>query len=186
MAKLNQVIGAILTEITKAQATSDAYLRDLKASYRENPFLKLLSVPRIEVRDVTVDLKFAILTGEALPSGKVVIYADGSYQGASQELAEGNYDINDLTIGNDTLSSLKIPQGIKVTVYEHRGFSGRSKVFVEDTPWVGDDFNDLTSSIKVEKISIDSMDIEVNTDYLEKLSETAISSISIQLDVAST
>ena len=186
MAKLNQVIGAILTEITKAQATSDAYSRDLKASYREDSFLKLLAVPRIEVKDVTIDLKFAILTGEALPGSKVLIYADGSYQGASQELAEGNYDVNNLTIGNDTLSSLKIPQGIKVTVYEHGGFSGRSKVFTEDTPWVGDDFNDLTSSIKVEKISIDSMDIEVNTDYLEKLSETAISSISIKLDMAST
>jgi hypothetical protein len=186
MAKLNQIIGAILTEITKAQATSDAYSRDLKASYREDPFLKLLSVPRIEVKDVTIDLKFAIFTGDALPGSKVLIYSDENYQGASQELVEGNYDINSLTIGNDTLSSLKIPQGIKVTLYEHAGFSGRSKMFTEDTPWVGDDFNDLTSSIKVEKTSIDSIDIEVNTDYLEKLSETAISSISIQLDMAST
>jgi hypothetical protein len=188
MAKLKQVIGAILSDITNAQSISDAYSRDLKPSYREDPFLKLLSVPRTEIKDVTIDLKFAILRGEQekLLESKVVIYQDGYYKAASQELSEGSYDLASLTFGGGQLSSLKVPKGIKVTLYEHPGFTGRSKTFTEDTPWVGDDFNDVTSSIKIEKIlDMESMDIEVVTEYLANLPEAAISSISIKLDMTS-
>ena len=85
-------------------------------------------------------------------SNRVVIYEDRDYQGNSQvlEKAAGSYSVEELTIGNDTLSSLRIPSGYRVTLYEHNGFEGRSKTFTEDTPYVGDDFNDITSSIKVE------------------------------------
>jgi hypothetical protein len=86
-------------------------------------------------------------------SFKVVIYRDENYSGPSQELDEGSYDISSLTIGNDQLSSLKVPNGLKVTLYEHAGFSGRSKSFTSDTPFVGADFNDLTSSIRVDKLT---------------------------------
>jgi hypothetical protein len=60
MAKLKQVIGAILCDINRARAISDAYSRDLKASYREDPFLKLLDVPRTDIKEMTIDLKFSI------------------------------------------------------------------------------------------------------------------------------
>jgi hypothetical protein len=50
-------------------------------------------------------------------SFKVVIYRDENYSGPSQELDEGSYDISSLTIGNDQLSSLKVPNGLKVTLY---------------------------------------------------------------------
>lgn len=327
MAKLKQILGKILSEITKAQAISDAYSRDLKPSYQEEPFLKLLSVPRTKIKDVTINLKFAILKGEQqkLLGSKVVIYQDRAYQGVSQELSEGGYDIANLEIykqangtlyqvenqwggssaswneggkwliggrpnqnvvaidisstdagqtlsgtmtyagegpiafrstrsdgnnytvenqwggktapwnaggkwviggrpnqrvlalkvnssdgsktlngtmtyngegpigfrgtlveKNKKLGSLKVPTGIKVTLYEQEGFKGRSKSFTEDTTWVGDDFSNITSSIKVEQIlmtDIESMEIEVVTDYLTKLPEAAISSIAIKLDM---
>ena len=85
---------------------------------------------------------------------KVLIYADGNFSGPSQELSEGSYDLAALTIGNDRLSSLKVPSGIKVTLYEHGGFAGRTKVFTQDAGWVGDDFNDLTSAVKVERVPV--------------------------------
>lgn len=84
------------------------------------------------------------------PTDKVVIYADANYQGASNELGVGSYELSTLSIGNDMLSSLKVPLGMKVTLYEHAEFTGRTKTFSSDTAWVGDEFNDLTSSIKVE------------------------------------
>lgn len=190
MAKLKEILGKILSDITKAQAITDAYSRDLKPSYQNDPFLKLLSVPRTEIKDITIFLKFAILKGEQqkLPGSKVVIYQDHYYKAASQELSEGSYDLASLTFGGGHLSSLKVPMGMKVTLYEQEGFKGRSKSFTEDTPWVGDDFNDLTRSIKVEQIlmtDIEAMEIEVVTDYLTSLPEAAISSISIKLDMTS-
>lgn len=84
-------------------------------------------------------------------SSKVVIYRHVNFGGASQELDKGSYNITDLAIGNDSLSSLRVPPGMRVTLYANAGFQGNSRVFTEDTAWVGD-FNDRTSSIKVETI----------------------------------
>lgn len=85
-------------------------------------------------------------------SSQVVIYRHVNFEGASQALNIGNYDMIDLAIGNDTVSSLRVPPGLKVTLYQNAGFRGGSKVFTQDTAWVGLDFNDRTSSLKVETI----------------------------------
>ncbi|WP_166481970.1 beta/gamma crystallin-related protein [Scytonema sp. UIC 10036] len=83
-------------------------------------------------------------------SNRVVIYSDRDFQGRSQELEPGKYDVNQLAIGNDHLSSLKVPSGLQVILYEHAGFQGRTKVFASDTPYVGDDFNDFASSLEIQ------------------------------------
>lgn len=80
----------------------------------------------------------------------VIIYQDANFQGASQVLWPGRYDIDQIGIGNDQLSSVRIPQGWVVTLYEHGGSQGRTRKLTADTPWVGNDFNDITSSILVE------------------------------------
>ena len=85
-------------------------------------------------------------------SSKVVIYSDSDYQGLSQELEPGRYDVSELAIGNDRLSSLRVSQGLRVILYEHGGFQGRTKEFTSDTPYVGNDFNDITSSIEIQPI----------------------------------
>src|SRR5512136_717020 len=83
---------------------------------------------------------------------KAIIYEHSNFQGRSQELIPGSYNMASLGIPNDSLSSLKVEKGLKVTLFEHE-FTGRSKTFTEDTAWVGDDFNDITSSIKVEELA---------------------------------
>ncbi len=98
----------------------------------------------------TVTIALAVKSAVKAADNKVVIFKDGDFQGASQQLSVGSYDIKDLTFGNDQLSSLKVPAGYKVTLYEHGGFQGKSKTFTSDAGWVGDDLNDITSSLKVE------------------------------------
>ncbi|NET76247.1 beta/gamma crystallin-related protein [Okeania sp. SIO1F9] len=186
MAKLKHIIGEILSDISQARVISDNYSRDLRPLYKEDPFLKLLSVPRTDIKEATIDLKFAILCNQndPIPTSKVAIYQHENYEGACQELSEGSYDTASLE--NDQLSSLKVPKGIKVTLYEHEGFQGRAKTFTKDTPWVGDDFNDITSSIKVEKLlmkDLEEINVEVVTRELTSLPETALSSISLKLDL---
>ena len=83
---------------------------------------------------------------------KAIVYQHGHFQGHSQELTPGSYNINDLGIPNDSLSSLKVEKGLRVTLYEHGNFQGSTKTFTEDTAWVGEDFNDIASSIKVELV----------------------------------
>ncbi|PYG87227.1 beta/gamma crystallin [Ruminiclostridium sufflavum DSM 19573] len=79
----------------------------------------------------------------------VRIYEHANYQGGCQTLPLGSYNMKQLTIGNDKLSSVKIPSGLVVTLFEHIDFGGRMKTFIEDTPYVGNDFNDITSGIMV-------------------------------------
>lgn len=84
---------------------------------------------------------------------KATVYQHGSFAGASQQLGPGSYDMKRLTIGNDQISSLKVPVGLRVTLYEHGGFQGKTKVFTSDASWVGDDFNDKTSAILVDLVA---------------------------------
>ena len=49
------------------------------------------------------------------------------------------------------MSSLKVPFGYKVTLYYDDNFSGASRVITADTSWIGNDWNDKMSSMKVER-----------------------------------
>jgi hypothetical protein len=81
-------------------------------------------------------------------------YSDANYGGNVVHLGVGRYDMSQIQLGNDTLSSLKIPQGLLVTVYEHAGFAGDYRSFYQDTPWVGDAFNDKASSIVIKHVGV--------------------------------
>lgn len=122
--------------------TSDISAKDLKArGFSETVFAFSLIIDRAPAP--------AQSNGSA-----VTIYAD-NFSGASQVLTPGKYEFTDLSIGNDMLTSIKIPKGLKVTLYEHEAFGGRSVSFTND---VGADlmlkskFNDLTSSLIVEAL----------------------------------
>ncbi|MEG3954323.1 beta/gamma crystallin-related protein, partial [Microcoleus sp. herbarium2] len=66
-----------------------------------------------DFNDITSSIKIEKIS--TIPA--VVIYKDADFQGASQELTEGSYNLASLQIGNDQLSSLRVPSGIKVTLY---------------------------------------------------------------------
>ncbi|MCL2927900.1 MAG: Cys-every-fifth RiPP peptide CefA [Trichodesmium sp. MAG_R01] len=99
--------------------------------------------------------RFSILTDPKTAfayDARTTIYEHSNYGGSSQTLGVGSYDISRLTIGNDKLSSLRVPEGLRVTLYQHPNFRGETRSFTSDTSWVGDDFNDQTSAILVEKV----------------------------------
>ena len=102
-----------------------------------------------DFNDTTSAIKVELLT---LPL-KATIYEHANFQGISKEVPVGSYGVSELGFPNDVLSSLKVPQGLKVTLYEHGINLGRSKVFTADASWVGNDFNDTTSAIKVELLT---------------------------------
>ena len=86
---------------------------------------------------------------------KASFYEHSNYGGWSVSLGVGSYNYGDILaagIKNDAISSLKVPSGYKVTLYNDADFKGSSKDFTSDASYVGDDLNDKTSSIKIEKI----------------------------------
>lgn len=80
------------------------------------------------------------------------IFKHFEYHGKTQRLTPGRYNIHDLIIGNDKLSSIKVPSGLKVTLYEHENFRGKCRVYFNDSPKISD-FNDKTSSIAVDEVA---------------------------------
>lgn len=95
-------------------------------------------------------MKFIVQSKSPDSNFKVTVYEHANYGGRSQELPVGRYNLQQLSIGNDIISSIKVPTGLIVTAYEHIDFGGKTKVFTEDTSYVGNDFNDKISSIVVE------------------------------------
>ncbi len=82
----------------------------------------------------------------------VKIYKDCDYNGESFALYVGNYGYTQLgNVGNDNISSIRIPQGFTVTVYMDDAFRGESRTFTDNVPCVPADINDKISSIIVTK-----------------------------------
>jgi len=79
----------------------------------------------------------------------VKIYMHRDFKGKYQSLGIGSYNMAQLRIGNDQLSSMRVPRGYKVRVYEHANFKGRYRDFYGSSVFVGNQWNDKVSSIKV-------------------------------------
>lgn len=100
-----------------------------------------------------ISLVVSTLPDDLAKAPYVTIYKD-NFAGPSRKLRAGVYDFFELgAVDNDQLSSVKIPKGMKVTLYEHAEMGGRSLEFTSDvsaTVLKEKKFNDLTSSISVE------------------------------------
>ncbi|MEU6298964.1 hypothetical protein [Streptomyces erythrochromogenes] len=82
-----------------------------------------------------------------------IVYTEPKFAGRSQHLGPGRYDTVDLRIPNDSISSVAVPKGLKVTLFEHSGFRGASAVIKADTGDLGaSSFDNTASSVTVEKI----------------------------------
>lgn len=79
----------------------------------------------------------------------VTLYQDSNYQGASQTIRLGSTDMGELTFGNDQVSSLKVSSGCTATLFADASFQGATMSVSSDTPWVGDGWNDIVSSVRV-------------------------------------
>lgn len=88
------------------------------------------------------------------PDGKVQLFQHGNKEGKSVEKGEGEYDKGDLgDVGNDRVTSVYVPAGYILTLYQHSGFSGDTcrlsgEIYVAHLRDYN--FNDKTSSFKVE------------------------------------
>ena len=83
---------------------------------------------------------------------QVSIFEHNNYGGRTQQLILG-YNAGPLAIGNDVVSSVKVPPGYRVTLYEHAPGNGRVKVLTADTPSLPG-FNDAQYAANAEGIGL--------------------------------
>lgn len=67
-------------------------------------------------------------------NGGVTIYSEPNYQGTSVLKTEGSYDHWELGLGNDVISSIRVPNNFYAYMYYHGNFSGRVMTFYNDVP----------------------------------------------------
>ena len=84
---------------------------------------------------------------------KVTLYGDMPFRGWYKELEVGSYQLNQLkTLGviDNALSSISIPKGYKVILYDNDDLTGESVLLTSHTLDLGK-FDNKTSSLKIEK-----------------------------------
>ena len=87
-------------------------------------------------------------------NGVVTVYQDINYGGNAVSLPVGDYNMNDLIsrgFKNDDMSSIKVADGYQAIIYWDINFGGASKTITSNTSWIGSDWNDQMTSIKVQK-----------------------------------
>jgi hypothetical protein len=98
--------------------------------------------------------KISYIEVKAQSSAKATFYEHGDFAGKSQSFGVGTYraDKGQLDgVGNDNISSLRVPQGFKVRVCENEG-GGLCRDYASgDYAYVGNDLNDKISFIEVKQ-----------------------------------
>jgi hypothetical protein len=94
MPELHHILGSLFSDIAQSVFTSDLYSRDISRYYEQDGLLRHFPVPRTEISELQVDLKFAISGIELNPAQSVgreanaaTIFIDFSY-----DLSESFYE----------------------------------------------------------------------------------------------
>jgi len=82
---------------------------------------------------------------------RVLIYTDANYKGQSVSLLPGTYNtMGQINFPDNALSSLTVPFGYRVVIYEFENFAGKSYTITASKPgFIISGWNDKTSSIAV-------------------------------------
>ncbi len=62
MAELKDVLGAVLRDLAQSRVVSDQFSSQVSHEYEKDPILGLFPVPRVEIREASINLKFAVNT----------------------------------------------------------------------------------------------------------------------------
>jgi hypothetical protein len=100
-----------------------------------------------------------------------IAYTAPMFQGFAWEITEpGGYDLwKGFGLPNDSICSVRVKPGYKVTVYEHSEFGGKSVDFGEDMPELGE-VSRWASSLKVERA--EETDKGAVSEWVKEVAET--------------
>lgn len=90
---------------------------------------------------------------EALAAGKVVLFEHKDFLGATWVHGVGQKAMltDEPYISNDTISSVMVPPGYELVLYAARDFGGAARRITGNVAYLGDDWNDIASSLQVRK-----------------------------------
>jgi hypothetical protein len=60
LAELNDVLGAIVRDVAQARVIGDLFSRNVSLDYQQDELLRNFPVPRVEIKQASIDLRFAV------------------------------------------------------------------------------------------------------------------------------
>ncbi|HYG38933.1 MAG TPA: glycoside hydrolase family 76 protein [Cytophagales bacterium] len=119
-----------------------------KSNYLTSPNWSVMPSGTI---DLSTHLSGVHLFESVASLNKVHAYRDINYSGFYSQLAPGMYTLAQLQakgITDNDITSLTIPSGYSVTVYENDNFSGASATYTSNQTWLAS-WNDRISSLRI-------------------------------------
>ncbi|WP_243277777.1 glycosyl hydrolase [Clostridium yunnanense] len=153
----------IKTSAPVSQQAADSYMQSVVAMLESLPFVERYAwfMDKCPTDPVTKYSSLYDSNDNLTSMGKIyqtvtvnnaTFYQDANYGGTSIALPKGNYTMAQLSaagIPNDWVSSLKVPSGWTVELYENDNFTGTKWAFTANSSYVGATVNDKATSIKI-------------------------------------
>ncbi|MBM7115037.1 family 43 glycosylhydrolase [Archangium primigenium] len=163
---LGRANGGTWTELASAPVAIDANvtynLKVVASGSRLSVYLNRSATPLVTATDATYasgalglrahDSAAAFDNVNVTQPPGATFYADGNYGGLGISLQPGGYTLAQLNaagIPNDWMSSLRVPTGWTVQVFDDNDFAGTMWTFTSDTPLVPSAANDKMSSVRI-------------------------------------
>jgi hypothetical protein len=123
--------------------------------YQPAPVKFLLSLLITETHSMLMFKKIVFFAMFLLPvftltAQQVTVYADCNYTGQRNTLSAGRYSGFQMGIGNDRLSSVQVAYGMKITIYEHEYYQGRSRTYTASNACLEAEWRNAASSFVIE------------------------------------
>ena len=143
--------GNVVEQTEFANATGGLGLASYSLPVASDADRKLVNAWDQENRMVS-QTRINVEYADTFSNSGVTLYTDSNFGGASKSIGVGVYNMAELGIAHDAISSLRVANGYTVQLYEHGGFQGRSYTFNGDCAQLsGMSFDNITSSVSVER-----------------------------------
>ena len=86
-------------------------------------------------------------------TGQVQLFNTCDFTGTVYSRSAGDYDLSAMGIPNDALSSMRVPLGMTVTIYQHSAYGGVFVTYDQDTSLCGTSYDNWASSLKVAAVT---------------------------------
>ncbi|MEO0367607.1 MAG: hypothetical protein AAF197_02355 [Pseudomonadota bacterium] len=101
--------------------------------------------------------------------GDVIIYSECGFRGQERRLSVGDYrEVKVLKFPNDAISSIRVPRGLEVTIYEDSKFRGAYARLDRDISCFDRSWNNEVSSLKVYRSKNNGYDYGHDNGYNDK------------------
>ena len=115
MPTLGEVVGALLRDVVHARSSADRFSAALSQQYLKDDILSNFPVPRIDINEITLNLRFAIVdVGKDLKHAEVIVQAE---------------KLKDLK--EEVVSSISIVTGMKNYSWVRSDLAGKKANLVE-------------------------------------------------------